>query len=340
MLDAISAAASSVQSSETCEDIRRLYQCDLLSVKQIAYRLSLPPTIARNCLKVAHIPIRTKAELSLLRRNRFLPEKQLRYLYQQQRRSASQIAQQLRWSRQHIVNRLHELNIPLRSAADACTVYPKTPFEGDRATRAYLTGFRTGDLHVKRLNAGGKTIWVECASTRTEQIGLFLRLFQTYGRCWVGRPKRSGARGMHALLDESFSFLLPKARAIESWILKDRHCFAAFLAGYVDAEGHFAVYGGQPVFAVQSYDRQILVTCAQQLQMLGVSCRPPRMVARPGAWMNSKGYSNRKTVWRFQIAQQKALLQLIHLLQPYLQHAKRRKDMLKVERCCTRSRIP
>src|SRR3989338_5110697 len=182
--------------------IRELYSRDLLSVREIAHRLLLSRWRVRKELMKSGMAIHTKASLSLLRRNHSLPFGQLTRLYTQEGLSASRIARQLSYSRQHVVNRLVELRVPLRDLSEACTIYPKNHFRANQLEQAYLLGFRTGDLHVKKLNKGGKTLWVECASTKQEQIDLFLQLFQQYGHCWVGRPKANRARGMHALRSE------------------------------------------------------------------------------------------------------------------------------------------
>ena len=312
--------------------VPRLYEEEPSSIKAISRRFGISRALVTKRLVTAGIRIRSKSELNLLLRNRALPHNMLRELYLEKRVSASAIARRVGCSRQHVVNRLGELRIPLRSLADACTRYPKVRFNGNAIERAYLIGFRTGDLHVKRLNSGGCTIWVETASTRAEQIQLFLKLFQPYGHCWVGGLKKSGARGVHALVDESFEFLLLKPNRISPEILRSRQRFAAFLAGYVDAEGHFGVYDSGPVLAIQSYDRDILVQIFRELRRLGIPCLRPWVAALPGTLTNRNGYSNKKTVWRLSVARRQTLLEIIGLLKPYIRHAKRRADMLAVER--------
>lgn len=315
----------------TPRDVCELYVRHLLSIRQIASRVGISRTAVRMYLVDRRVPIHTKSELSLFRRQLHLPADTLKELYQQNKFSANRIASKFGCSSQHVVDRLKELDIPVRDAVDASTLYRKVNFSGDRVARAYLLGFRTGDLHVKRLNPGGRTIWIETASTHPQQINLVQELFRTYGRCWVGRPKQSGARGVHVLVNETFSFLLPKLQQISPWILRQRECFLAFLAGYVDAEGHFAVYGNNPIFAIQSYDHVILTQIAVQLRKLGVQCRDPWIAAQPGDLTNANGYSNRSTVWRLQVAKRHTLWQIIQLLKPYLRHKKRQRDMRVVE---------
>lgn len=313
-------------------EITALYIRDFLSIREIARRLGRPRMAVRQILNHAGISIRTKSALAHLRRDRLLPEPLLQRLYQHERHSAARIAVDAGCSRQHVVNRMRELGIPIRDPVESCTRYPKTPFGGDEIQRAYLIGLRAGDLHVKKLNAGGRTFWIECASTRREQLDLVVRLFSPYGRCWIGPPKRNGARGVHALVDESFAFLSPKPRRIAPWILRDSQSFLAFLAGYTDAEGCFGLYRRRARFDIQSYDREILNAIHRRLRTFRITCPPPWCPIQPGRYTNRFGYSNRQAVWRLTVARREALVRLIGLLAPYLQHAKRRRDMQAIQR--------
>src|SRR3989344_8895912 len=67
-------------------------------------------------------------------------------------------------------------------------VYPRKPFSGNLVEKAYLIGFRLGDLRVRK---GGhtersETIKVDCSSTKIEQINMIKKLFSKYGRVWIG----------------------------------------------------------------------------------------------------------------------------------------------------------
>jgi hypothetical protein len=65
--------------------------------------------------------------------------------------------------------KLTALGVTCREGGSAPT-YARQDFSGDPAEKAYLVGFRQGDLHVA---LEGHTIVVKCTSTRSEQVELF-----------------------------------------------------------------------------------------------------------------------------------------------------------------------
>ncbi|MBN1813659.1 MAG: LAGLIDADG family homing endonuclease, partial [Anaerolineae bacterium] len=207
--------------------------------------------------------------------------------------------------------------------------HPRRDFSGDLVEKTYLLGFRQGDLHVNWVNEGGRTIRVECASTRREQIDLIEGLFQSYGHIVLCGPYKGGRVSIQCLLNPTFDFLLPKQDGIEDWILADDRFFAAFLAGYTDAEGCMAIYNGKAAFFLASGDRRIILQIYNKLSSQGIE------LPKPILWIN-RGYTRRykdrqttirKDLWRLNVHRKQALLALFDLLTPYLKHAKRRRDM-------------
>lgn len=104
--------------------------------------------------------------------------------------SSIEIAPRYGCHSQTIINRLREYNIPVRDRASASAIakiaYPRRDFSGDLVEKAYLLGFRQGDLHVNWVNEGGRMIRVECASTRREQIDL-IRIKLPKPILWIKR---------------------------------------------------------------------------------------------------------------------------------------------------------
>ena len=90
--------------------------------------------------------------------------------------------------------------------------YARQDFSESLTEKAYLIGFRIGDLHVSR--RGDVTILIKCTTTRQEQIELFRELFEGYGHVYTdeahlaGRARQSIA--MEARLNLTFEFLLKK----------------------------------------------------------------------------------------------------------------------------------
>jgi len=119
-----------------------------------------------------------------------------------------------------------------------------------------LTGFRKGDLYV--IQARSRTIVVSMAFSKFAQIKLFKNLFSKYGHIWQGEknPNNYGSIHVCCYLNNTFEFLLEKKDLIEPWILRNKNYFAAFLAGYTDAEGTFCLCRGNGVFEIRSEDKK------------------------------------------------------------------------------------
>lgn len=262
-----------------------------------------------------------------------MPLEELQELYVAQELSSTEIASRYGCHSQTIINRLREYGIPVRDRASASAiakiVHPRRDFSGDLAEKAYLLGFRQGDLHVNWVNEGGRTIRVECASTKQEQIDLIEGLFESYGHIVLCGPYKGGRVSIQCLLNPTFDFLLPKQDWIEDWILADDRFFAAFLAGYTDAEGCIGIYNGKAAFFLASGDKHIILQVYSRLSSQGVELPKPILWIKRGyTWQyKDRQTTSRKDLWRLNIHRKQALLALFDLLAPYLKHAKRRQDM-------------
>ncbi|MEK9164777.1 MAG: hypothetical protein AAB342_05395, partial [Chloroflexota bacterium] len=118
---------------------------------------------------------------------------------------------------------------------------------------------------------------------------------------------------------------------IPEWILEADDTLLPFLAGYTDAEGHFGISGGKARFALASGDSEILKQAHVRLSKLGVICPPPYIWLKRG-YVNSAGVTTHRDIWRLGVYRANSLSRLIKLLAPHLRHAKRRRDMEKVQR--------
>src|SRR5438270_3349044 len=224
-----------------------------------------------------------------------------------------------------------------RRADGATFLYARTDFSGDLAEKAYLIGFRIGDLHVAKV--GTSTILIKCTSTRFEQIELFRTIFERYGHVYtdeaslVGRKRQSIA--MEARLNLTFDFLLPKQDAVPEWILESDEPFFAFLAGYIDAEGYFRTYfkpnQSLPLsfLEIRSYDSVLLTQLGGGLNVRGIVCAPARLRVRAG-YTNGYGVRSNRDLWGLGVHRRDALQHLITRIERYVQHPRRRRDMLHV----------
>jgi hypothetical protein len=211
--------------------------------------------------------------------------------------------------------------------------YARTDFSGDLAEKAYLVGFRLGDLNVE---VDGGTIVVKCTSTRSEQIVLFRQLFEAYGHVYtdeatIARRKRQSI-GMIARLNKTFEFLLPKQDAVPEWVLATDETFFAFFAGYIDAEGYFHTYfvHNQPkpiaCLEIRSYDVVLLTQLGEGLCERGIACPAARRRVSAG-YINRAGVRSNRDLWGLGVHRKESLRQLFTKIEPHLHHARRRRDM-------------
>jgi hypothetical protein len=260
----------------------------------------------------------------------FFEQEELRDLYVRQKLSIHAIARQKRCHHSTVWRYLVLHGIPRRSVSEAKIKYPRNSFSGELTEKAYLLGFRAGDLHVHRANHSetSETITVACVSTMTDQIELVRSLFSQYGRVNISEgPKQTS---ITCYLDLSFNFLLDKDDKVPHWIMADQKCFAAFLAGYIDAEGCIQVKAQTHAaeVTIRSYDVNILRTCWAALKRLGITCPPVHLIKSAGE-RDATGPIYHKDYWCLGIYRKQSLSSLFAIIDPYLKHPKRRQDMLK-----------
>ena len=135
-------------------------------------------------------------------------------------------------------------------------IYQKNDFSGNLREKAYLIGFRLGDLRVRKIWENSETIHVDCGSTIKEQIELIKNLFKDYGQVWISKPNKKGKVQMECYLNRTFEFLLSKK--IPEDLLKDKENFFAFLAGFTDAEGTIGISKGMAYYSVVNQNKKYL----------------------------------------------------------------------------------
>jgi hypothetical protein len=241
-------------------------------------------------------------------------------LYFEQQLTFAEIAQRFNCDPVTIHKRLKMCGFQARPAGGSVFEYPKKDFDGSLTEKAYLIGLRLGDLHVE---AGNWAIRVRCTSTHQEQIDLIQELFEKYGGVWISEPKARRGTGVTAHLNRSFDFLLPHEDEIERWILNDDDLFAAFWAGYLDAEGSFIVSGTRAYFKVDSGDKGILHQAWTKLIALGLEFPEPKLIRPAGTWINQFQLSSQRDLWRLATEKKATLMELCDLVSPYLRHRRR-----------------
>lgn len=233
------------------------------------------------------------------------------------------------YTRSRVYAALKRHGIPTRSVAASHIQYARRNFSGGELESAYITGFAIGDLRVRRHNKShSETISIGCGSTQLAQIKLFESLFSSYGRVWRGRPDKRGAINIEAFVDRSFEFLLPDQRVYE-WTLRNERTFFAFLGGFTDAEGSFYLTRGQARIAWGNYDREILSFVRQGLLNFGIET-PALYCDTLQGHIGSHGYRRNKNYCHVTCAKKSVVLAVLDKLEPFLRHADKRKDAMRV----------
>jgi intein-encoded DNA endonuclease-like protein len=241
---------------------------------------------------------------------------QLEELYLQKKLSTWQMEKKLNVSRGTIHRKLIEFSIPIRDRSDSHVIHQKRDFSGNLIEKAYLIGFRIGDLGVRKQYPNSKTICIATGSTVKEQIELVKSLFEDYGKVWI-KEARDNKINVQVILNQSFIFLLPKE--FPAWVEQDKSTFFSFLAGFSDAEGIISESQGMAYYSLGNYDCTFLQRIHGNLQKFGIRCKEPKADNRKGK-LNNQGYPYRSNYWTLRVHTKKDLLTLLNELRPYLKH--------------------
>ena len=190
-----------------------------LSTQKISKIMNISSSSVYYKLKELGIRTRKKRKLKI-------GKAELKELYVNKRLSCSKIAERLKFDKITVFNKIRSYGIKTRDLSLANTIYPKNNFDGNKKHKAYMIGFRLGDLNV-RTNSG-ETIFIKSNTTKKEQIDLIKQIYGRYGHFKVSQGKNDYC--IWCNLDKSFSFLLPKEDNIEEWILNEDNYFFSFLA--------------------------------------------------------------------------------------------------------------
>lgn len=298
----------------TKEKLADLYIKKKLSTYAIAERYKCDPKTIYFHLKRNGIVVRKKRIIHI-------PQSELRRLYLVERKSLSEIGRAYGFSPAGILKKFKHYGITRRSISETSTKHKKFDFNGDTGERAYVIGFRLGDLGVRKIN---NLIHVSSSTTKEAQDKLIRELFENYGPIWTSKKnEKSGAWNLSCSLNDSFAFLLPKYKRIPKSILESDKHMLAFTAGYTDAEGNFQISGGTARFRIRSYDTGILTDLHRWLTRYGVP-HTFSLVSKAGIRRN--GVRHNKDCWGITVANKGGLKKLLPTLVPLLRHTKRRRD--------------
>jgi len=306
----------------TKKELKEFYSDKKLNTYQIAKKLGCcQATIWKNLIKF-NIERRTSYEL-----NSNVPSKeQLIEFYSKNKLSTWAIEKKYGFSRGTVHRKLKEYRLTTRDRADSHIPSGRKDFSGDLIEKAYLMGFRLGDLGVRKIWPNSKTILVASGSTIPEQIGLIKNLFDPYCKVWIKEAKH-GKINIQASLNLSFDFLLSKK--IPVWVINKKETFFAFLAGFTDAEGHIGIYNKMAKFGIGNYNLSMLYFLKKGLEKWGIH---PRITSdnRAGS-LNSEGYPYNKNYHSLYVSIKSDLLLLFYNLKSYLKHELKIEALKKAE---------
>jgi len=289
-----------------------------LSTQKISKILKISSSCVYYKMSEAGIKTRQKRIVKISR-------KKLRRLYHDRNLSCSEIGKKFDCDKITIFNKMKEYGIKRRNLSQANTIYSKKKFDGDNILKAYLIGFRLGDLNVKAKN-GNSTIMVKSNTTKKEQFQLIKKIYGKYGH--FKGYFNGKIYSTYCNLDSSFNFLLKKEDNVEDWILNNNKCFFSFLAGYTDAEGNISVSQGRARFRIRTYDKNILFQIYNKLNSLNINTIF-NLASKAGVLHNRK---QNKDCWGVFVSSKEALSKLFEFIKPYMKHKKRRNDLILAEK--------
>ncbi|MFZ5845543.1 MAG: LAGLIDADG family homing endonuclease, partial [Patescibacteria group bacterium] len=186
--------------------------------------------------------------------------------------------------------------------------------------KAYLVGFRIGDLYVTHNKS---SVTIKSNTTQLAQVNLMKSLFSQYGPIWVSSPQsRKNVYHCTVTLNHSFQFLMKKPSTIPLWISRSSHAFWAFIAGYTDAEGTIRIYSSRARLRVGSYDKMILKQIHLWLIKNGI--KNSFRLESPADFVHRNG-----DFYRVDIMDRYALYTTLQHLIPLLRHERRKKDAIE-----------
>ncbi len=295
-----------------------LYIHKRLSTQKVAKILGISSCSVYYKLKESGIGTRHKNIVNI-------PKKKLKELYLKNNFSCAEIGKMFGCDKVTVFNKLKDYGLNTKSLSKANIIYPKKKFSDGNELKAYMIGFRLGDLNVKSLNADS-TIFIKSNTTKREQFDLIKEIYGKYGHFRF--TKRENDYCIWCNLDKSFSFLIPKEDKIEDWILKKDNYFFSFLAGYSDAEGNISVSEGRARFRIRTYDKNILFQIYSKLNSSNINTTF-NLVSKAGFFYGAR---HNKDCWGVFVTSKDDLLKLLRLIKPYMKHKKRLKDLILAEK--------
>ncbi|HEX6976920.1 MAG TPA: hypothetical protein VF185_00990 [Patescibacteria group bacterium] len=283
---------------------------------------------------VRTIEIRAK-ELEIPLRSSGIPgpnisKEELKKLYVKQKLSSRKIAKIYKCAYSTIDRKIRNYDLPIKSLAAAHIITKRRPFSENLKEKAYILGFRIGDLRVRKMYKNSETILIDCASTHAEQIKLIKRLLFPYGRIWISKTYKTGKQQIECSVDNSFEFLLKKYSKFPSWVFKKNEIFLSILAGFIDAEGSFYITKDKKSakFSLGNYNKAILKQIFNFLAKR--KFHPKIFLGVKKGYTGKDGYSHNHNYWILTLDRKIDNYRFATLLKPHLKHKEKIRDCKKL----------
>lgn len=198
--------------------------------------------------------------------------------------------------------------------------HKRTAFDGTEEDRAYMLGFKNGDLTAWQVS--GTAVMVTSTTTHPAFAELFRELFERYGHVYE-YPMYEEGNGykwkLAVRLDNSFRFLIKTPEASLDEMAGDRSVFLSWLAGLVDSDGHVRAakngVSARAIVAIYRINRSFLVSLQLVAERFGYHFDGPYLTAEKGD-TTPKGITYRSDFWNIAIqrsSQTQALLRELPL---------------------------
>jgi len=258
-----------------------------------------------------------------------ISRKDLERLYCKEKKSKYKIADIYNCTTGTVLNRMREYGIKSWSRSIIQSKYAKKDFAGDKCEKAYIIGFRLGDLNVYQTASHSEVIVVRCHTTCVEQVDVMKKMFGKYGNV-SGKANKDGSFAVNCFLNRSFDFLLKKEDRVDDWITENKEYSNYFAAGYIDAEANIGVYDGRARFKIDTYDKNIILWFYYWFVKNNIDCPVPKKIGTKNQIYDKiKNYKYNKDLWRVRASEHKSLAVLFEILLPILKHKKRKKDLIR-----------
>lgn len=249
-----------------------------------------------------------------------ITKEELKKLYMNKRMSSRKIAKIYNCAYSTIDTKIRKYGFPIKTLAAAHIFSRRADFSNNIEEKAYLIGFRIGDLRVRKIYKNSETIHIDCGSTKPKQIILIEKLFKKYGKIWKSKPNKLNKVQIECYVNTTFKFLLKRFDQFPNWTFRTKGVFFSILAGFSDAEGCFFVSKDQKhsCFSIGNYNRNILIQIQKYLTRLGF--KSGLYLGLKKGFCGEDGYVHNGDYWVFRIDKKADLYRFIITIRPYLRH--------------------